>query len=273
MQVEVVSCKFNRGVSPYYFSPNGLELKMGDKVIVETERGKDLVTVVKEVEKIQAEELNEPLKNVIKIASPEDIEMAEENDKIAAGYMPEIKKVLADAGLDMKVISVEGNYNLSRITVNFTAENRVDFRDVVKKLAGMYKTKVELRQIGPRDTARILGGLGPCGKECCCKQGIGVCDYVSIKMAKNQGLALNPTAISGLCGKLLCCLSYENPLYIEMLKIMPKVNSIVSTPDGEGKVTYCDLLGKKVEVRFSSENSSEIKSYALEDIKFQKNRE
>lgn len=270
MQIEVVSAKFAHGNNAYYFSPNGFKLKKGDKVIVDTEKGKDIVTIVKEVEEIDASLLEDSLKNVVKLASDEEVEKALENDKIASGYIEDIKKIVRDLGLDMKVVSVEGNYNLSKITINFTSENRVDFRDLVKKLAEKYKTKVELRQIGPRDASRILGGLGPCGKEVCCKQGVGVCDHVSIKMAKNQGLALNPNSISGLCGKLLCCLSYENAHYVELLKIMPKVNSFVKTPDGEGKVVYCDLLQKKVDVRFADENSSEIKTFDVNDLKFKK---
>lgn len=270
MQIEVVLAKFTHGNNAYYFSPNGLELKKGDKVIVDTEKGKDVVTIVKEAHEIDASILEDSLKNVVKVASEEEIAKAVENDKIAAGYINDVKKLVSDLDLDMKVVSVEGNYNLSRITVNFTSENRVDFRDLVKKLAEKYKVKIELRQIGPRDASRILGGLGPCGKEVCCKQGVGVCDHVSIKMAKNQGLALNPNSISGLCNKLLCCLSYENANYVEILKIMPKVNSFVKTPDGEGKVVYCDILQKKVDVRFADENSSEIKTFDVGNLKFRK---
>ncbi len=270
MQIEVVSAKFVHGNNNYYFSPNGFELKKGDKVIVETEKGKDIVTIVKEKQEIDASLLEGSLKNVVKIATQEEVDKAIENDKIASSYINDIKKLVLDLGLEMKVVSIEGNYNLSRITVNFTSENRVDFRDLVKKLAEKYKVKIELRQIGPRDASRILGGLGPCGKEVCCRQGVGVCDHVSIKMAKNQGLALNPNSISGLCNKLLCCLSYENANYVELLKIMPKVNSFVRTPDGEGKVVYCDLLQKKVDVRFADDNSSEIKTFDLSDLKFRK---
>jgi len=270
MQIEVVSAKFAHGNNNYYFSPNGFELKKGDKVIVETEKGKDIVTIVKEKQEIDASLLEDSLKNVVKIATQEEVDKAIENDKIASSYINDIKKLVLDLGLEMKVVSIEGNYNLSRITVNFTSENRVDFRDLVKKLAEKYKVKIELRQIGPRDASRILGGLGPCGKEVCCRQGVGVCDHVSIKMAKNQGLALNPNSISGLCNKLLCCLSYENANYVELLKIMPKVNSFVRTPDGEGKVVYCDLLQKKVDVRFADDNSSEIKTFDLSDLKFRK---
>ena len=268
MQIDVVSAKFAHGVNNYYFSPNGFQLKKGDRVIVDTEKGKDIVTIVKELHQIDASLLEDSLKNVIKIASEEEILQSIENDKIASGYINDVKRLVNELGLEMKVISVEGNYNLTKIVVNFTSENRVDFRDLVKKLAEKYKTKIELRQIGPRDASRILGGLGPCGKEICCKQGIGVCDHVSIKMAKNQGLSLNPNSISGLCNKLLCCLSYENLNYVELLKIMPRVNSFVKTPDGEGKVVYCDLLQKKVDVRFADENSSEIKTFDVKDLKF-----
>ncbi len=270
MQIEVVSARFLHGNNDYYFSPNGLELKKGDYVIVDTEKGKDIVRIVKDKEEVDASSLQDSLKNVIKIATSEEVDLAFENDKKASQLLPEIKLLISKNNLEMKVVSVEGNYNGSKITVNFTAENRVDFRDLVKQLAEKYKVRVELRQIGARDASRILGGLGPCGKTCCCHQGLGINDHVSIKMAKNQGLSLNPNSISGLCGKLLCCLGYENPYYIEVLKEMPKINSIVKTPDGEGKVVFCDLIKKKVNVKFQSENSSEIKDYELKDLKFTK---
>ncbi len=270
MQIEVVTAKFNHGNNGYYFSPNGHELKKGDKVFVETEKGKDIVTIVREKEEIAADQLVEPVKNVLKLASDEEVKIALENDKKAEGFLPEIKSIIKKHGLEMKVISVEGNYNLSKITVNFTAENRVDFRDLVKELAEKFKTRIELRQIGPRDAARVLGGLGPCGKVCCCNQGLDYTDHVSIKMAKNQGLSLNPSSISGLCGKLLCCLAYENPYYVEVMKEMPKLNSFVKTSDGEGKVVFCDLIKKMVSVRYQTETSSEIKNYPLSDVNFKK---
>ncbi len=272
MQIEVVSARFLHGNNDYYFSPNGFELKKGDYVIVDTEKGKDIVKIVKEKEEVDASSLQDSLKNVLKVATKEEVEEAFLNDKKAAELLPEIKELIAKSGLEMKVVSVEGNYNGSKLTINFTAENRVDFRDLVKKLAEKYKMRVELRQIGPRDASRILGGIGPCGKTCCCHQGLGINDHVSIKMAKNQGLSLNPNSISGLCGKLLCCLGYENNYYVEVLKEMPKVNSFVKTRDGEGKVVYCDLLRKTVNVKFESDNTVEIKNYDLKDIKFRADR-
>lgn len=267
MQVEVVQAKFRNGVHSYSFSPNGLELKVGDYVIVDTEKGRDIVRITNSVEKVDAESLVEPLKNVVKIASKEELDMAEENYKKAEGLLKEVKTIVREEGLDMKVISVECNYNYTRLTINFTSENRVDFRELVKKLAEKYKVRIELRQIGPRDATRLIGGLGVCGKVCCCRQGFGINDHVSIKMAKNQNLSLNPNSISGLCGKLLCCLAYENPYYEEVLKIMPKINSRVSTPDGVGQVIYNDLLKKIVSVKFQTESSSEIKEYEVEKIK------
>lgn len=268
MQVEVVSAKFHNGSHSYSFSPNGLDLHLNDMVIVETEKGKDIVKIVKEKETIDEEKLPEPLKNVLKVADEKDIAMAEENYKKAEALLPEVKEIVKEEGLDMKVINVECNYNFSRLTINFTADNRVDFRDLVKKLADKFKTRIELRQIGPRDTARILGGYGPCGLECCCHKGFGINDHISIKMAKNQGLSLNPNSISGLCGKMLCCLAYENQYYVDVLKLMPKVNSVVSTPDGQGKVMYNDLLKQTVTVKYEDEEFSELKEYPLSEIKF-----
>ena len=268
MQVEVVSAKFHNGSHSYSFSPNGLNLHLNDMVIVETEKGKDIVKIVKEKQLIDEENLLEPLKNVLKVADEKDVALAKENYKKAEALLPEVNAIVKAEGLDMKVINVESNYNFSRLTINFTADNRVDFRDLVKKLADKLKTRIELRQIGPRDTARILGGYGPCGLECCCHKGFGINDHISIKMAKNQGLSLNPNSISGLCGKMLCCLAYENQYYVDILKHMPKVNSMVKTPDGQGKVMYNDLLKQTVTVKYEDEEFSELKEYPLSEIKF-----
>lgn len=267
MQIEVVRAKFRNGVHSYAFSPNGFDVKVGEYVIVETEKIKDIVRITSAKEMVDESQITEPLKNVVKIADEKDLMQAEENYKKAESLYPEIKALVIKEGLEMKVINVECNYNYTRLTINFTAENRVDFRDLVKKLADKYKVRIELRQIGPRDATRYIGGLGICGKECCCSQGFGIENQVSIKMAKNQGLSLNPNNISGLCGKLLCCLAYENPYYVEVLKIMPKVNSAVETPDGKGTVIYNDLLKKEVSVKFESDGTSEVKQYPVERIK------
>ncbi|MBP3344656.1 MAG: stage 0 sporulation protein [Clostridia bacterium] len=273
MQIEVVSARFRNGVHDYWFSPNGLGLSVGDYVIVDTEKGKDIVRITKAVQMVDEGQLEGALKNVLKKANEKELKEGEENYKKAAGLYDEIKAMAKAEKLEMKVINVECNYNFSRLTVNFTSEDRVDFRDLVKKLADKYKTRIELRQIGPRDATRLLGGLGVCGKVCCCKEGFGINDHVSIKMAKNQGLSLNPNNISGLCGKLLCCLAYENPYYVEVMKTMPKVNTRVKTPDGEGVVIFNDLLKKKVSVKFENDSSSEVKVFEVGDIKFKNHTE
>lgn len=267
MQIEVVGVRFRTNQNVYSYSPNGLKLKKGEKVIVESEKGNDIATVVEAEKTTDASQLSDSLKNVLSVATPKEIAMAEENMKVAKGYMKDICAIVKETNPEMKVVSVEANYDLSRITVNFTSDGRVDFRVLAKKLADKYKKRIELRQVGPRDAVKELGGIGVCGKECCCKQGLGICEHVSIKMAKNQSLSLNPNSISGLCGKLLCCLSYENENYVEMLKIMPKVNSMVSTKDGKGKVVYNDLFKKIVTVKFERDNGEETKEYPLEEVK------
>lgn len=270
MQINVVGVKFKNSNHVYSFSPNGLKLKKGDYVIVQTEKGEDLGVIVKEEYQTNHEDLVSALKNVVKVASPEMVKKAEEYDKKAAEHTQKVKEIVKSFNLDMKVVKVEANFDNSKLIINFTAENRVDFRDLVKKLAEVFKTRVELRQIGSRDEVRILGGFGPCGKICCCVQNFGEFDHVSMKMAKNQNLSLNPNSISGLCGKLMCCIAYENPTYQESIKLMPKVNSEVKTKDGVGVVIYNDLLNRKVDVKFVKGDESEIKTYSLEEIKFNK---
>lgn len=273
MQIEVVGVRFRRGATTYSFSPNGGHYKKGDKVIVETERGQDLVTVVEEERLIDASELSDSLKNVLRLATEKEVQRADELDKNAAKHLPEVRKMAKESGLEMKIVSVESNFDGSKLTINFTSDGRVDFRAFAKKLAERFKTRIELRQIGPRDAVRYMGGLGLCGKECCCAQGFGESDHISIKMAKNQNLSLNPSSISGLCGKLLCCLAYENEAYLQAMKEMPQINSFVQTPDGRGKVIYNNLLKKRVSVRFESDKIMEVKEYGLDEIKFEKKRE
>ena len=270
MQIEVVGVKFKNGNHVYSFDPNGLEIKKGDYVIVDTEKGADLGVVVKEEEMIDATSLLSPLKKVTKIATKEMVEKAEKFDKEAARLYPQVKKIVKDFGLDMKIVKVEASFDNSRYIINFTAENRVDFRELVKKLAETLKKRVELRQIGSRDEVRMLGGFGPCGKICCCVQNMGEFDHVSMKMAKNQNLSLNPTSISGLCGKLMCCIAYENPTYQEALKVMPKVGSQVSTKEGKGTVVFNDLLKREVDVKFINGDDFEVKTFPLEEISFKR---
>ena len=270
MQVNVVGVKFKNSNHVYSFSPNSIELKKGDYVIVETEKGNELGVIVKEEYKIEASDLVSPLKDVVRKSSLEEVKKAEEYDKVAESLAPEIIKIIKESKLEMKVIKVEANYDNSKLLINYVSEDRVDFRELVKTLADKFKKRIELRQIGSRDEVRMLGGFGPCGKICCCCQNMAEFDHVAIKMAKNQNLSLNPTNISGLCGKLMCCLAYENSNYAEALKVMPKVNSQVKTAQGNGTVVYNDLLNRKVTVRFQNGDSSELQDFALEDVKFEK---
>ena len=270
MQIEVVGVKFKSSNNVYSFDPNGVEVKVGDYVLVDTEKGPDLGRIFREAQEIDPSTLLSPLKKVLRLATQDMVEKAMQYDKEAEKCYPIVKKAVKSAGLDMKIVKIEASYDNSRYIVNFTSENRVDFRDLVKTLAVELKKKVELRQIGSRDEVRMLGGFGPCGKICCCVQNLGELEHVSMKMAKNQNLSLNPANISGLCGKLMCCIAYENPVYQEALALMPKVNSIVNTKDGKGTVVFNDLLKREVDVKFVRGEDTEIKTYPLDQISFKK---
>ena len=240
------------------------EISVGDFVVVESSKGLELGKVVK-LNCSAPEEKDYELK-FIKVAGKAEINAKKENEKIQQQIKDRTNQLIKELGLEMKISGVELTLDQSKASIYFTAENRVDFRELVKNLAAIFKMRIELRQIGSRDETRIMGGFGLCGKECCCKQFLTDFEHVSVKMAKNQNLSLNPTKISGLCGRLLCCLGYENEHYVETSKIMPKINSIVSTPFGEGKVLYNDLLKQIVQVRIGDENDYEIKNFELNEI-------
>ena len=189
-----------------------------------------------------------------------------ENEKKEKEIKQTAEKLSEELGLDLKVTNAELNLDQSKVVINFTSEGRVDFRELVKKLAAIFRCRIELHQIGGRVEAQLLGGLGPCGREVCCSRFLKDFDHASIKMAKNQGLSLNPSKISGLCGRLMCCLAYENDHYAEVAKKMPKINSMVKTSDGVGKVVYNNLLKQTVDVRFEKGESFEIKNFTLDEI-------
>lgn len=266
MQIKEVGINFEGQPKIYSFNPAGLNLKLGDYVVVDTARGLELGKVAMPIKEEEVKEGNEPLKKVIRLATEEDIKAKGNNVLEAKKDKTRIIEIVNDFKLDMKIVSVELTLDKSKMLINFTSENRVDFRELVKTLASEFKTRIELRQIGPRDEVKILGGLGPCGRPCCCTKNTGDFEHVSIKMAKNQGLSLNPSNISGLCGRLMCCLSYENKHYAEALKLMPKVGSEVKTPDGIGTVLYNNLLKRTVEVKFEDDK----KEYAVSELEFNK---
>lgn len=266
---KVVGVKFEEKACGkiYYFDPQNFSFKIGDKVIVETTHGLSVGYVAFSDKLIDPLELVEPLKKIIRKANEKDLQTLKkiaEKEKIA---VQEAKKISKQLKLDMQIVNAEYLFDESKVTINFTSDDRVDFRDLVKILAGTLKTRIELRQVGTRDKAKILGGIGVCGKEVCCKQFLKDFEKVNIKMAKNQGISLNPTNINGLCGRLLCCLGYENEQYIELINLMPKLGSKVKTKDGEGTVVYNDLMKKLVSVKiFQDKENYNIIDYPLEEL-------
>ena len=269
MQTKIVGVKFADGGKIYDFSPNDLLVNIGDKVIVETVRGLDFGTVATPIKTIEREDADEPLKDVVRIATHQDLAQVKKIKALNKKFLEETKKIVEDFGLEMKIISCDTSFDEQKININFTSENRVDFRELVKELGSRFKARIELRQIGARDEVKIIGGLGPCGKVCCCREFLKDFEHVSIKMPKVQGLSLNPTKISGLCGRLMCCLGYENAHYSETFRLMPRINSEVETPEGKGTVVYNNLLKRLVQVRLGEKDdpTSQILEFPLDKIK------
>ena len=269
MQIKIVGVKFADGGKIYDFSSNNLLVNIGDKVIVETVRGLDFGTVATPIKTIDRAETDEPLKDVVRIATHQDLAQVKKVQALNKKLLEETKKIVENSGLEMKIISCDTSFDEQKININFTSENRVDFRELVKELGSRFKARIELRQIGARDEVKIIGGLGPCGKVCCCREFLKDFEHVSIKMPKVQGLSLNPTKISGLCGRLMCCLGYENAHYSETFRLMPRINSEVETPEGKGTVVYNNLLKRLVQVRLGKKDdpTSQILEFPLDKIK------
>lgn len=244
------------------FAESTGEYKRNERVIVATENGIELGLVKNEQVEIDA-----PAVEIVRRATTEDNKAHCTSCKRAREILPEIKHEADNLGLDMKIGFISINLENTKITVNYTAGGRVDFRDLVKILGAKYKCRIEMRQIGDRDETKKIGALGVCGRETCCKAFLNDFDKVSIKMAKNQNIALNPTRINGMCGRLLCCLKYEDEFYAEMQKKMPKINSKVETPAGIGTVTATDFLKETVSVTFTKDDTTEVKVFNLTEIK------
>ena len=225
----VVGVRFKKAGKIYYFDPAGLDINKDDYVVVETARGIEFGHVVVGPKEVTEEEIVPPLKKVLRVANKEDFIIHQTNKEKAIEAFSICEKKIAEHGLEMKLIDVEYTFDNNKVIFYFTADGRVDFRELVKDLAAIFKTRIELRQIGVRDEAKMIGGLGPCGKPVCCTAFLGEFEPVSIKMAKEQSLSLNPTKISGLCGRLMCCLKYEHQVYEEILDTMPNIGSIVIT--------------------------------------------
>lgn len=263
---EVIGVRFKSVGKMYYFDPVGRQLPVGEKVIVETARGVECGTVVLTNKQIADSEVVAPLKEVIRIATPEDLSIIESNREKEKEAMSICQQKIDKHKLVMKLVDVEYTFDNNKILFYFTADGRVDFRELVKDLASVFRTRIELRQIGVRDESKMLGGLGVCGRPFCCSTFLGEFQPVSIKMAKEQGLSLNPTKISGTCGRLMCCLKYEQDVYEELLRLTPKVGAIVKTDAGRGIVTDSNLLTGTLMVRLDNNPDAPPKSYKKDDV-------
>ena len=263
----IIGVKFKGAGKVYYFDPDEAILNAGDYVVVETSRGIECGTVTFGNREINDDGLNRPLKKIIRPATAEDIAHLEDNrKKEEKAYGICLKKII-EHNLKMKLVTVEYTFDNNKILFYFTADGRVDFRELVKDLAGIFRTRIELRQIGVRDESKMLGGLGICGREFCCKGFLSDFQPVSIKMAKEQGMSLNPVTISGTCGRLMCCLKYEQEAYSDLLKKTPKIGAYVSTPDGKGTVVDQNLIKGILNIQLQKNPDSPPKSYKVNEVK------
>lgn len=263
----VIGVRFKKAGKVYYFDPAGFWPRPGDSVVVETSRGVELGEVVTGAREVPDEQIVPPLKQVVRVATPEDVARAEHNAAREKDAYAICQDKILQHKLEMKLVDVEYTFDNSKIIFYFTANGRVDFRELVKDLASVFKMRIELRQIGVRDEAKMLGGLGSCGRPICCGAFLGDFQPVSIKMAKEQNLSLNPTKISGQCGRLMCCLKYEQAYYETTLKKLPKVGREVITPDGSGVITEINVIREKVRVRMQlPDGTFDVREYGLDDV-------
>lgn len=265
--VEVIGVRFKETGKIYYFDPNGLSLKKGDRVIVETARGIECGEIALANKMVEEEAIVSPLKKLIRIATPKDLEIVKENKEKEIQAASVFEEKVANRKLNMKLVGVEYTFDRGKIIFYYTSPSRVDFRELVKDLASVFRARVELRQIGVRDEAKLLGGLGICGRPFCCKEFLSDFMPVSIKMAKEQSLQLNTAKISGSCGRLMCCLKYEQDSYEYLLKITPKVGAIVETPAGKGVVTDMNLLTGKLSVKLDRNPQAIPQTFKRDDVK------
>lgn len=267
---KIVGIKFKNGGKVYYFAPGKDTYEKDMGVIVETARGMEYATVAIPEGEVEESKIVSPLKPIVRVATQRDKEQVRRNEERKSGAMKIAQEKILKHKLDMKLIDCEFTFDGSKVVFYFSADGRVDFRELVKDLSSVFRLRIELRQIGIRDEIKMIGGLAPCGRECCCSSCMPDFKKVSIKMAKNQGLSLNPGKISGLCGRLMCCLSYENDYYAEAYKKVPKVGSEVGTPDGKGMVVNVNMLKMTVKVKIEDKDSVSYRDYAVDDLKFRR---
>ncbi len=265
--IKIIGVRFKPVGKVYYFDPGELNVERGSHVIVETARGVEFGEVVFGVRELEDDKVPKPLRQVLRIADENDVARYNENRENEKKAFSVCLNKIEKHKLEMKLIDVEYAFDGSKILFYFTAEGRVDFRDLVKDLANVFRTRIELRQIGVRDEAKMMGSVGMCGKALCCSTFLGEFAPVSIKMAKEQGLSLNPAKISGACGRLMCCLKFEQDAYEDLIKRTPREGSLVKTPDGKGTVESVSLLKQRVKVKIDSETTAELKEYDVSDLK------
>ena len=264
---EVIGVRFKEVGKVYYFDPNGIQMKKGDMAIVETARGVECGEVAMENREIEDKDIVHPLKKMIRKATQGDLKKVEENRKKERHAFEICEKKILDHKLEMKLVDVEYTFDNNKILFYFTADGRVDFRELVKDLASVFRTRIELRQIGVRDEAKMMGGLEICGRPFCCTSFLGEFQPVSIKMAKEQGLSLNPVKISGTCGRLMCCLKYEQAAYSDLLRTTPKNGAVVNTPEGRGVVVDVNLLTGMLKVRMDRAPEAAPMSFHAKQVK------
>lgn len=264
--IEIIGVRFKKVGKMYYFDPNGLTLQLEDSVIVETSRGIECGTVVLANKNINEKEIVSPLKPIVRIATAEDLQITAQNIEKQKQAVTIFEQKVAEHKIDMNLVDVEITFDNNKILFYFTADGRVDFRDLVKDLASIFRTRIELRQIGVRDESKVLGGLGICGRPFCCSSFLGDFQPVSIKMAKEQGLSLNPTKISGTCGRLMCCLKYEQDAYEELLSLSPKIGAFVDTPEGKGNVIDLNLISGFVKVRLGGKPDAAPRTFKTNEV-------
>lgn len=267
---EVIGVRFKEVGKIYYFNPNNEKFDEYDRVIVETARGIECGLVAMPNREIDDEKIVHPLKPVIRRATPEDLKIVEQNKEKEKRAFKICEEKIAKHGLEMKLVDTEYTFDGSKVMFYFTADGRVDFRALVKDLASVFRTRIELRQIGVRDEAKMLGGLGVCGRPFCCSSYLGEFQPVSIKMAKEQGLSLSPVKISGTCGRLMCCLKYEQEAYLDLLKRTPKIGAIVNTPDGRGEVIDVNLITGTLRVRMDRSPEAAPHTFKVKEVKLVK---
>ena len=268
---KIVGVRFRKPGKVYFFDPDKLNIEKGQKVIVETSQGQEIGDVTTGVREIEESSLTAPLKKVIRIATPKDIQIDEANREKEKEAFKIAQEKIKKYKLDMNLTEVEYKFDNSKIIFFFTADGRIDFRELVKDLAAVFRTRIELRQIGVRDEVRKIGGNGVCGRELCCCSFLDNFEAVSIKMAKEQNVSLNPSKISGNCGRLMCCLKYEQDVYEDKLKRLPKIGAIVKTEDGEGIVDSIQTLREIIRVKFKDGDDTFYKRYPASEVKIIKN--